>query len=133
MSCFKHRRIPSKITTNVHKHNVHKCSASTRLLVLKHWQNGSFITNLFNVNKIRLNDHVHFRYLLTETSCFRSSYRYEWYYRSFTIVDSCNRYIDWLIRYVFDYICEAVITKIIKINLKIICQNTVLCYFSVWA
>lgn len=125
--CFKHGRIPSKITKNVHSCFI---SASTRLLVLKHWQNGSFITNLFNVNKIRLNDHVHFHYLLTETSCFRSSYRYEWYYRSFAIVDSCNCYIDWLIRYVFDYVCEAFIIKIITINLKIICQNTVLCYFS---
>lgn len=36
-----------------------------------------------------------------------------------------------LIRYVFNYVCEAVITKIISINLKIVCRNTVLCYFSV--
>lgn len=118
--CFKHGRIASKITRNVHNCFI---SASTWLLVLKHWQNGSFITNIFNVSKIRLNYHVHFHYLLTETSCFRSSYRYEWYYRSFSIVDSFNSYKNWLIRYVFDYVCEAVITKIITINLKIIFQN----------
>lgn len=93
--CFKHGRIPSKITENVHNCFI---SASTRLLVLKHWQNGSFITNFFNVHKVRLNDHIHFHYLLSETSCFPSSYRYEWYYRSVFIVYSCNRYIEWLIR-----------------------------------